>query len=67
VNNPLKIAIAGLGTVGAGALSILSKHANLLASRSGRALQVAFQSTTLNGLMMPVKWRVKPLRMLLLN
>jgi homoserine dehydrogenase len=40
VNNPLKIAIAGLGTVGAGALSILSKHANLLASRSGRALQV---------------------------
>jgi homoserine dehydrogenase len=40
VSNPLKIAIAGLGTVGAGTLSVINQHADLLASRCGRALQV---------------------------
>jgi homoserine dehydrogenase len=37
---PLKIAVAGLGTVGAGTLRILTEHAGLLAERSGRQLQV---------------------------
>ncbi|MBT4700697.1 MAG: homoserine dehydrogenase, partial [Rhodospirillaceae bacterium] len=40
MSNPLKIAIAGLGTVGAGTLSVVNEHADLLASRCGRALQV---------------------------
>jgi len=37
---PLRIAIAGLGTVGAGTLDILQKNAEMLASRCGRALQL---------------------------
>lgn len=37
---PLKIAVAGLGTVGAGVLSLLQKHAGLIAERGGRTLQV---------------------------
>ena len=37
---PLKIAVAGLGTVGAGTLRILSTHGELLAARSRRPLQV---------------------------
>ena len=36
---PLKIAIAGLGTVGAGTLKLLSEHAAQLTGRSGRDLQ----------------------------
>ncbi len=38
---PLRIAVAGLGTVGAGVLSLLQKHAGLIAERCGRPLQVA--------------------------
>ncbi|MGY9004162.1 MAG: homoserine dehydrogenase, partial [Rhodospirillales bacterium] len=37
---PLKIAVAGLGTVGAGTISVLREHADLLASRCGRSLEV---------------------------
>lgn len=37
---PLRIAIAGLGTVGAGTLTILDRNAELLTKRCGRALQV---------------------------
>lgn len=40
MTNPLKIAVAGLGTVGAGTLKLLSEQAELLNLRSGRALQV---------------------------
>jgi homoserine dehydrogenase len=40
LSEPLKIAIAGLGTVGAGTLKILHEQANLLAMRSSRALEV---------------------------
>lgn len=39
-NSPLRIAIAGLGTVGGGALDILQKQSELLAVRCGRPLQV---------------------------
>ena len=37
---PLRIAVAGLGTVGAGILSLLAVNAPLLAARCGRALEV---------------------------
>jgi homoserine dehydrogenase len=40
LSQPLKIAIAGLGTVGAGTLGILQQQSNLLAQRCGRALTV---------------------------
>ena len=38
---PLKIAVAGLGTVGAGALQLLDRQADLLAQRAGRRIIVA--------------------------
>jgi homoserine dehydrogenase len=40
LTEPLKIGIAGLGTVGAGVLSLLHRHGGLLAERSGRHLKV---------------------------
>ena len=40
MSEPLKIAVAGLGTVGAGILKLLSEHCDLLASRCGRKIQV---------------------------
>jgi homoserine dehydrogenase len=40
VKPPLKIAVAGLGTVGAGTLRLLQDQAELLAERSGRRLIV---------------------------
>ena len=41
VKPPLKIAVAGLGTVGAGTLKLLQDQAELLAERGGRRLVVA--------------------------
>jgi homoserine dehydrogenase len=41
VKSPLKIAVAGLGTVGAGTLQLLQRHADLVAQRAGRRLVVA--------------------------
>lgn len=40
MSDPLRIAIAGLGTVGAGTINVLNSHAEALAQRSGRALEV---------------------------
>jgi homoserine dehydrogenase len=40
VNPPLKIAVAGLGTVGAGTLKLLQDQAELLAERAGRRIVV---------------------------
>jgi homoserine dehydrogenase len=40
VKPPLKIAIAGLGTVGAGTVRLFRKNADLLERRAGRALQL---------------------------
>ena len=37
---PLKVAIAGLGTVGAGTVKLLTEHAELIAARAGRAIEV---------------------------
>ncbi len=41
MNPPLKIAVAGLGTVGAGTLNLLQAQAELLAARGGRRIVVA--------------------------
>src|SRR5206468_4277051 len=40
VKSPLKIAVAGLGTVGAGTLQLLDRQADLLAQRAGRRMAV---------------------------
>ena len=40
MSDPLRIAIAGLGTVGAGTLRVLADHAEILSSRAGRPLTV---------------------------
>ncbi len=37
----LRIAVAGLGTVGSGTLQLLQEHADLIAARCGRMIQVA--------------------------
>ena len=46
---PLKIAIAGLGTVGAGVAKLIETNADLLASRCGRALNVTAVSAKNRG------------------
>ncbi|MBR2658154.1 homoserine dehydrogenase [Yoonia sp.] len=38
---PLRLGIAGLGTVGAGVVRIVQKHADLLQVRSGRAISIS--------------------------
>ena len=40
MNSPLKIGIAGLGTVGAGVVKLLAEHDKLLALRGGRRLKL---------------------------
>lgn len=39
-SKPLRIAVAGLGTVGQGVLRVLNRNAGLIAERAGRPLQV---------------------------
>jgi len=46
---PLRIAIAGLGTVGVGTVDLLSKQSELLEMRSGRLLQVTAVSAREKG------------------
>ncbi|HIP78363.1 MAG TPA: homoserine dehydrogenase, partial [Kiloniellaceae bacterium] len=41
MTEPLRIAVAGLGTVGAGTLRLLDQNAVAIAARSGRGLSVA--------------------------
>ena len=40
MSHPLRLGIAGLGTVGVGVLKIVEQHAERLAMRTGRTLQV---------------------------
>ncbi|MGH6933771.1 MAG: homoserine dehydrogenase, partial [Dongiaceae bacterium] len=40
MSKPLRVGIAGLGTVGAGTLKLLGKQRDLLAQRCGRAITV---------------------------
>ena len=37
---PLRVAIAGLGTVGTGVIKILQTHSQLIANRAGRAIEI---------------------------
>jgi homoserine dehydrogenase len=46
---PLNIAVAGLGTVGGGLLTLLERQADLLARRSGRPIRVAAVSARSRG------------------
>jgi homoserine dehydrogenase len=41
MSDPLRIAIAGLGTVGAGVVRILQTHGPLIAARAGRPIEIA--------------------------
>ncbi|MDH5188893.1 MAG: homoserine dehydrogenase [Rhodospirillaceae bacterium] len=41
----IKIAIAGLGTVGVGAVKVLQSHADVIAKRSGRAVEIVAVSS----------------------
>jgi len=47
--NPLKIAIAGLGTVGAGTVKLLHEQRDLLTRRAGRPIQVTAVSAKSKG------------------
>ena len=38
---PLRVGLAGLGTVGAGVVKILSRHAETIAARAGRPIEIA--------------------------
>ena len=38
---PLRLGIAGLGTVGAGVVGLVARHADLLAARTGRRIEIA--------------------------
>jgi len=49
MNDPLKIAVAGLGTVGVGTLELLNKNAALLKRRSGRPIVVRAVSARKRG------------------
>lgn len=40
MSSPLRLGIAGLGTVGIGVVKIIQKHADLLAKRSGRGIDI---------------------------
>ncbi len=40
MSEPLKVAIAGLGTVGVGTIQVLTSHADQVAARCGRPIQI---------------------------
>ena len=41
MTEPLRLGIAGLGTVGAGVVKIVQRHGNLLAARAGRPISIS--------------------------
>jgi homoserine dehydrogenase len=49
MNGPLRIGIAGLGTVGAGVIKLLAEHGRLLAVRGGRPLELVAVSARSKG------------------
>ncbi|MBV1903220.1 MAG: homoserine dehydrogenase, partial [Marinosulfonomonas sp.] len=40
MSDPLRLGIAGLGTVGAGVVKIIQRQSNLLATRAGRNIEI---------------------------
>ena len=49
MNSPLRIGIAGLGTVGAGVVKLLAEHGRLLSLRGGRPLKLVAVSARSKG------------------
>jgi len=49
MTEPLRLGIAGLGTVGAGVANILRRRANVLAARCGRRIEIAAVSARAKG------------------
>jgi len=49
MSDPLRLGIAGLGTVGTGVLRIVQSHAEMLAQRAGRAVEIAAVSARSRG------------------
>jgi homoserine dehydrogenase len=49
MSDPLRLGIAGLGTVGVGVIEILARHHNLLAHRAGRPIAVSAVSARARG------------------
>ena len=49
MTNPLRLGIAGLGTVGAGVVKIVQTHADLLAARGGRPIRIVAVSARSRG------------------
>ena len=74
MSEPLKIAIAGLGTVGAGLITLLNANADAITARCGRELRITavsardrtkdrgIVSVDLNGMMMQPSLRLKPMQ-----
>ena len=73
MTGPLKIGIAGLGTVGAGVVKLLAEHNELLSLRGGRRLELvavsaryhrprsaASTSTACAGTRIRWRWRTTP-------
>lgn len=46
MKEPLKIAIAGLGTVGVGVIKILEEHSSMIAARTGRPIEIVAVSAS---------------------
>ena len=66
MSTPLKIGVAGLGTVGAGLVRLISEHAQDLAVRAGRAIEIAAVSARDRKAdrgcdISPYEWRDDPL------
>ncbi len=49
MSSPLRLGIAGLGTVGAGVVKIVQTHAGLLADRAGRPIEITAVSARTKG------------------
>ncbi len=47
--SPLRVGIAGLGTVGIGVIKIITQHAEMLASRTGRTIEISAVSARSKG------------------
>src|SRR3984893_14048458 len=66
MNSPLRIGIAGLGTVGAGVVKLLAEHGSLLSLRGGRRLKLVAVSARRQGrkpdiALSGVRWERDPL------
>ena len=61
MTQPLRIGIAGLGTVGAGTVKLLQEHGTLLAQRCGRPIKV----TAVSAREREARPRRRPLRLAL--